>query len=126
MKLKVGIIISFFAFIGAMFLPSFQGIDTKNFEYKQLNYFELVKEKWWIYLLLLIILMLVMTLSLEKSKMASIVFVSGFVFSNLSILSLMNLRLFVNGYPILWGYYVTSILGLLVSIMLVLYAHRER
>lgn len=120
---KIGVFISTCAFIVSMFFPSFQGVDTKIFEYKQLTYFELVKEKWWVYVLLLVVLLLTIVLSNEQSKILSIVFASGFVFLNLSLLSLENNRFFINGYPMLWGYSIVVFLGLLVSIMLVSFAY---
>lgn len=127
-KIKGDLAISAVSFIVSMFLPSFQGIDTKIFDYIQMDYFELVKAKWWMYLLLLIILILTIILSVEKSRMLSIVFITGFVFLNLSLLSLEHGRLFINGYPLLWGYAVVTFLGLLVSTLLITssYKHEEK
>lgn len=89
----------------------------KIFRYTQMNYFELLKEKWWIHLLLLVILVLVIISSIEKSRILSIIFAAGFAFLNLSLLSLENGRLFINDYPMLWGYAIVVLFGLLMSIM---------
>lgn len=125
-KNKIILGISLVGFIVSMFFPSFQGIDIKVFDYTKMNYFELVKEKWWIYVLLLIILVLTRTLSIEKSKILSSIFVSGFIFFNLSLLSLENGHLFINGYPVLWGYAVATLFGLLVSFSLLIDTYKDR
>lgn len=125
-KNKIILGISLVGFIVSMFFPSFQGIDIKVFDYTKMNYFELVKEKWWIYVLLLIILVLTRTLSIEKSKILSSIFVSGFIFFNLSLLSLENSHLFINGSPVLWGYAVATLFGLLVSFSLLIDTYKDR